>query len=62
MTSDKEPTFKLEIRYCYFKKLSLAHLTEKLNYMRKLNLTKYYTIVEDTDTIYESNPKTEEKK
>ncbi len=63
--TEKEPTFKLEIRACQFTKLSQEHLWKKLKLMREIGLVRYYTIIEDTDTVYadtKSNPKTEPPK
>ena len=63
--TDKEPTFRLELRACQFTKLNQETLWKKLKLMREIGLVKYYTIVEDTDTIYadvKSDPKTEPKK
>lgn len=65
MTTEKEPTFCLSIKACYFNKLSQESLYKKLELMRKMGLTRYYTIVDDTETIYadtKSNPKTETPK
>jgi hypothetical protein len=51
--TEKEPTFRIEIRACHYDKLSMEQLTVKLQLMHKLNLTKYYTIIEDTDSVPE---------
>jgi hypothetical protein len=49
MTTEKEPTFRLEIRACSFHKLSMEDLVTKLQLMHKLNFKTFYTIIEDTD-------------
>jgi len=49
MTTETEPTFRIEIRACAFHKLNLVELTKKLKLMHDLNFTSYYTIVEDTE-------------
>jgi hypothetical protein len=66
MTYSKEPTFCLKIQECFFKKQTQENLYKKLKLMREMGLTKYYTIIDDTETIYaddtKSNPKTETPK
>ncbi len=63
--TEKEPTFSLQIRECQFNRLNQESLWKKLKLMREIGLVKYYTIVEDTETIYadtKNDPKTEPKK
>jgi hypothetical protein len=52
--TEKEPTFRIEIRTCRFEHLSMEALTKKLKLMHDMNLTLYYTIVEDTVSIPET--------
>lgn len=47
MDSKTEPTFTIKIFACEFRNLSMEELTAKLQLMHKMNLKKYYSIVED---------------
>jgi hypothetical protein len=42
-----EPTFTIKIFACEFQHLSIDDLISKLQLMHKMNLKRYYSIVED---------------
>lgn len=52
--TEKEPTFRIDIRACSFQKLGMVELTRKLELMHKLNFDKYYTFSEDTERLPET--------
>lgn len=55
--TEKEPTFCLDIRACRFKQQTQEQLYKKLELMRKMGLTRFYTITDDTETIYADTEK-----
>lgn len=57
MTTEKEPTFCIDIRACRFMKQNQESLYKKLKLMREMGLTRFYTITDDTETIYADTEK-----
>ena len=55
--TEKEPTFKIDIRACSFNHLDMVTLTKKLKLMHELGFDKFYTIIEDTNSVPEIPPK-----